>query len=117
MDSFVQLVGHNIRNIRNSKKLTLDELAEKCGLQTSYLAGIERGERNITLQTLEKIIIGLEEGPVNFFRFSNLNLVQNDNNKDDLIVLLLNLIENKSVEEISLILNVANEIFNTYEGK
>ncbi|MDM5248755.1 helix-turn-helix domain-containing protein [Lysinibacillus sp. G4S2] len=37
------------------KKLTREELAEKCGLQTSYLADVERGDRNITLQTFEKI--------------------------------------------------------------
>jgi len=46
------------------KKLTQEELAEKCGLQTSYVAGVERGDRNITIQSLEKIIEGLEETPV-----------------------------------------------------
>ncbi|MFJ3387672.1 MULTISPECIES: helix-turn-helix domain-containing protein [unclassified Lysinibacillus] len=29
--------------------MTQEVLAEKCGLQTSYLAGVERGDRNITI--------------------------------------------------------------------
>lgn len=56
MDTLVKLVGFNIKQIRKSKNMTQDELSEKCGLQTSYLAGVERGDRNITLQSLERII-------------------------------------------------------------
>ncbi|WP_255505205.1 helix-turn-helix domain-containing protein [Lysinibacillus sphaericus] len=29
--------------------MTQEELAEKCGLQTSYLASVERGGRNMTI--------------------------------------------------------------------
>lgn len=60
MEQLVDIVGINIREIRKQKKLTQEELAEKCDLQTSYLAGVERGDRNITLQTLEKIAKGLD---------------------------------------------------------
>ncbi|KGR85703.1 MerR family transcriptional regulator [Ureibacillus massiliensis 4400831 = CIP 108448 = CCUG 49529] len=117
MDSLVTLVGNNIKDIRRSKKMTQDELAEKCGLQQTYLAAIERGERNVTLQTLEKIITGLEEVPATIFNFEQLNLEQKYLKKKGLIVLLLNLIENKNEDEIRLILNIATEIFNTYKGK
>ncbi|MBM7607302.1 transcriptional regulator with XRE-family HTH domain [Lysinibacillus composti] len=117
MDSLVKLVGINIKEIRKSKKMTQDELAEKCGLQTSYLAAVERGDRNVTLQTLEKIIVGLEEVPATIFNFENLNLDQKHLVKKDLIMLLLNLMENKSESEIRLILNVATEIFTTFKAK
>lgn len=49
--------------------MTQEELSEKCGLQTSFLAGVERGERNITIQTLERIIDGLNEEPKNLYFF------------------------------------------------
>lgn len=117
MDSLVKLVGINIKEMRKAKRLTREELAEKCGLQTSYLAGVERGERNITLQTLEKIIAGLEEVPAFIFNFDSLNIDEQYFEKKELITLLLNLIDNKSEAEIRLILKVAIEIFDTYKGK
>jgi transcriptional regulator with XRE-family HTH domain len=117
MDSLVKLVGINIKELRKSKKLTQEELSEKCGIQTSFLAGVERGDRNITLQTLEKIITGLEVVPANIFNFEGININQEYYKKKELISLLLNLIENKNEAEIRLILNIATDVFNTYKGK
>jgi len=77
VDNLVKLIGNNIKEIRKSKKMTQEDLAEKCGLQTSYLAGVERGDRNITLQTLEKIIVGLEEITPNIFNVEGLNIDYN----------------------------------------
>lgn len=117
MESLVKLVGVNIRKIRKSKNLTQDELAEKCDLQTSYLAGVERGERNVTLQTLEKIIKGLEEVPVNILKFDDLNFDKEYLDKKELILLLISLLEDKSKEEVDLILKISKSIFNTYQEK
>jgi len=115
MDSLVKLVGSNIKDIRKLKKLTQEELAEKCGLQTSYLAGVERGDRNITLQTLEKITTGLEEVPSTIFNFESIKMDNKFFEKKDLIMLLLNLIEGRSEAEIRLILKIATEVFSTYK--
>lgn len=114
MDSLVKLVGINIKQIRKSKNMTQDELAEKCDLQTSYLAGVERGDRNITLQSLERIIVGLEVSPVHFFSFGSIDINQHLLGKKDLTILLNNLIDNKEEEEVRMILNIATEVFNTY---
>ena len=117
MDSLLKLVGLNIKEIRKAKKMTQEELAEKCGIQTSFLTGVERGDRNITIQTLEKIIIGLDEVPKNVFNFENLILHEEHFDKKELITLLLNLLDDKNLDEIRMILNISNEIFNTYKGK
>lgn len=113
----MKLVGLKIKEIRKSQKYTQDQLAEKCGLQTSYLAGVERGDRNITLQTLEKIIEGLEIVPANIFNFEGLNNNIVNLEKKDLLMLLFNLVDNKSEAEIRMLLTVATDIFNTYKGK
>jgi len=115
VDSLVKLVGSNIKEIRKLKKLTQEELAEKCGLQTSYLAGVERGDRNITIQTLEKITEGLEEAPSSIFKFDTLNFDNKYFEKKELGMILQNLIEDRSEAEVRLVLNIANQIFNTYE--
>lgn len=44
MGNIVKLVGMNIREVRKKKQLTQEELSEKSGLQTSFLAGVERGK-------------------------------------------------------------------------
>lgn len=116
MDGLVKLVGTNIKEIRKLKKLTQEELAEKCGLQTSYLAGVERGDRNITIQTLEKITEGLEEAPSSIFKFDTLNFDNKYFEQKELVMILQNLIEDRSEAEVRLVLNIANEIFNTYKS-
>lgn len=97
--------------------MTQDELSEKCGLQTSYLAGVERGDRNITLQTLEKIIEGLDEVPATIFNFTSLDIDQHYLGKKEVQMLLVNLIDSKSEAEIRMLLKVAIEIFSTYNKK
>jgi len=81
------------------------------------LAGVERGERNITIQTLEKIIEGLEETPSSIINFDTLNFNNKYFEKKELVMILQNLIEDRNETEFRLILTIANEVFNTYEKK
>lgn len=48
-------VGNNIRNIRQSKSLSQEQLADKACVHRTYIGMIERAEKNITLVSLEKI--------------------------------------------------------------
>ena len=54
------LVGRRIRKIRKSKQLTMEQLAELSGLHHTYIGQLERGEKNATLTTLEKIAGSIE---------------------------------------------------------
>ena len=49
------VVAENIRLIRKNKGWSQEDCAERCGLHRTYIGAIERGERNITLGTLDKI--------------------------------------------------------------
>lgn len=51
--------GATIRRLRLEKDLTQRKLAERSGLDTSYISGIERGCRNVSLKSLEKVAKGL----------------------------------------------------------
>ncbi|MEQ2528915.1 helix-turn-helix transcriptional regulator [Bacillaceae bacterium CLA-AA-H227] len=113
LGNLVKLVGLNIREIRKSKQLTQEELSEKSGLQTSYLAGVERGERNITLETLDKIMSGLEMDPKTVFNFDK--LVPDEHfNKKDIMDLINNLLSDRNIEETKLIYKITKEVFETY---
>ena len=48
-----QLLADNIREYRHAHGLSQENLADKCGLHRTYVGSVERGERNVTLSTLE----------------------------------------------------------------
>lgn len=47
--------GERVRELRKKKKLSQEALALICGLDRSYVGGVERGERNISLINIHKI--------------------------------------------------------------
>jgi transcriptional regulator with XRE-family HTH domain len=57
------IVGNNIRMLRNNRGFSQEQFAEQCGLHRTYVGAIERGERNITLGTLEKFARALNVRP------------------------------------------------------
>jgi transcriptional regulator with XRE-family HTH domain len=48
-----QILANNIRSFRKANKLSQEDLADKCDLHRTYVGSVERGERNVTLSTLE----------------------------------------------------------------
>lgn len=53
------VIGDRIKKHRNQLGLTQEELAEKCGLHHTYIGQLERGEKNATLESVEKVVQGL----------------------------------------------------------
>ena len=53
-------VGHKIREFREKKCWTQEQLAFESNLHRAYIGQIERGEKNIGLQNLEKIARALK---------------------------------------------------------
>ena len=49
------IVAQNVRKFRKEKGWSQEELASRCGLHRTYIGAIERSERNITLETLERL--------------------------------------------------------------
>lgn len=47
--------GHKVREVRLSKGLSQEELAELAGVHRTYIGMVERAEKNITLSNIEKI--------------------------------------------------------------
>ena len=53
-------VGYTIRDIRLELNFTQDELANRAGLHRTYITDGERGHRNISIESIEKIAAALQ---------------------------------------------------------
>ena len=47
--------GQRVRELRTARGLSQEAFAAKCGLDRTYLGGIERGERNLALRNIQAI--------------------------------------------------------------
>ena len=56
-------VAANVKNRRLRLGLSQEELADKCGYHRTYIGSIERGERNVTVSTIEAVAVALECAP------------------------------------------------------
>ena len=57
------IVAANVKRLRLRLGLSQEQLAEVCGYHRTYIGSIERGERNITISTLEAVAVALEVKP------------------------------------------------------
>ncbi|MDR9749297.1 helix-turn-helix transcriptional regulator [Paenibacillus taichungensis] len=60
MSDWLVVIGARIRASRISKGLSQERLAELSELNASYIGKIERGEKNITVRSLEKVTTALD---------------------------------------------------------
>lgn len=47
--------GQRVRELRRAEGLSQEAFAAKCGLDRTYMGGIERGERNVALRNIDLI--------------------------------------------------------------
>jgi transcriptional regulator with XRE-family HTH domain len=59
--------GAHVRTIRLSRDYSQEELAHRCGLDRTYIGGVERGERNLSLLNILKIAEALQVTPAKLF--------------------------------------------------
>jgi transcriptional regulator with XRE-family HTH domain len=48
-------VGRNLRAYRQARDLSQEALADLVGVHRTYMGGLERGERNLTLKSVERL--------------------------------------------------------------
>lgn len=55
MSDIAKILGQRIRNYRTAKGLSQEKLAELSGCHHTYIGQLERGEKNATVESIEKI--------------------------------------------------------------
>ncbi len=66
-DEVKVLFGQRVRQLRLQQGMSQEAFADKCGLDRTYVSGIERGVRNPTLEVIVVITKGLEVSLKNLF--------------------------------------------------
>lgn len=59
MKSIAKKFGQRLKELRKKRFLTQDSLAEAAGLSSKHIGEIERGEVNLTIQSLDQIASAL----------------------------------------------------------
>jgi len=71
MKTIEQKLGDRVRELRQTRGISQEDLAFKSGMHRTYLGGIERGERNPTLKNIAKLAKALGVSLPELFSFKN----------------------------------------------
>jgi hypothetical protein len=74
VENIKQKIGDRIKEVRVEKKLSQEAVAYNSGIERSFMTHIENGRRNVSVETLEKVLTGLE---ISFSDFFNSNFFKN----------------------------------------
>ncbi len=95
MSEIAKVIGQRIRNYRTKKGLSQEKLAELAGCHPTYIGQLERGEKNATLESIEKIAAALDVSLSKLFD----KLGGNDNAAQDIPLKCYEFLSVKSKEE------------------
>ena len=102
MPTLKEKLGKRIQEIRKSKKLTQEKLAEMIGIDTPNLSNIERGKRFVSSDTLKKIIKSLNVKEKDLFDFEHVK------SKNELINSINNILNESDIKEIEYFYRMIN---------
>lgn len=54
-DDFLTWFGSRVRLLRQHQNLSQEELAQRAGIDRTYVGGVERGERNLSLLNVKRL--------------------------------------------------------------
>ncbi|QIG42064.1 helix-turn-helix transcriptional regulator [Nocardioides anomalus] len=63
-----RVVGRNLRRHREDEGLSQEAFADELGVHRTYMGSVERGERNLTLRTVEKLASSIGVEPLDLLR-------------------------------------------------
>lgn len=60
-------VGARVRELREAEGWSQEQLGQRSNLHRNYVGGLERGERNVGIETIAKLATALRVRPREFF--------------------------------------------------
>jgi transcriptional regulator with XRE-family HTH domain len=95
MDKIQKIIGQRIRDYRTQKNISQEKLAELAGCHHTYIGQIERGEKNATIESIEKIASALSISLSRLFE----NIENQDSDEINIPMQCYKIISSKSLSE------------------
>lgn len=114
MDNISKIVGDRIRILRTEKGLSQEELAHRAGVSTSHVGKLERGEKNPSLSSIEKVINALEITFEDLFKYIQPSFGDTDNTT---LSLLINKLATLNIDDQKLMLEHLDSLFKLMKHK
>jgi len=90
--------------------MTQEELGDKAGLHWTYIGGVERGEKNLTIKSLEKIARALNVSLKDLL--SPVKLTSPKTEKEKLLSEISRILQRQKEKDLQLILKVIKDVLN-----
>jgi transcriptional regulator with XRE-family HTH domain len=112
MTDILRMVGDKIREYRKAIGLSQEELGERADVHYTYIGGLERGQRNISLANLYKIANSLG---ISLSELVDIDNSKSHDTKDMVVEGIVNLLSELNEEEVKMASDVLRRIFQTYK--
>lgn len=73
--SILKAFGRRIKTIRLEQGISQEQLGQLAELDRTYISGIERGLRNVSLINIERLAVALDVVPAELLKFSEADYV------------------------------------------
>ena len=113
MASLQQQIGSRIKELRQLKGYTQAELAELVDLSTNYVGYLERGERTVSLQVLERLArtLGVEVSTLFLFHErGGERTLKLPNRKTQILTKLSTFLQQTEPEDLRLLFKLAKRL-------
>ncbi|MET3207557.1 UNVERIFIED_CONTAM: transcriptional regulator with XRE-family HTH domain [Paenibacillus sp. PvR008] len=107
-------MGIRIRAIRNAKGLTQQKLADIASLDYRYIGALERGERNFSIDTLEKVLTALNVS-ISELMFSKEHMTKDETIRQEAIDEFVALTSRLNEEQIGILRRVSKEVSRAFD--
>ena len=106
MSELAKSIGQRIRNYRTSAGLSQEKLAELSGCHPTYIGQLERGEKNATIESVDKIASALNISLSKLFE----QLGGHDDNRRNIPLECYEFLSAKTLEEQEQLFNILLEM-------
>jgi transcriptional regulator with XRE-family HTH domain len=106
-------LGERLKDLRQSRALSQEQVANIADVTPAYLGQVERGKKNITVKTLDKVCTALNISLTDFFNTGK----EKDKNVDEVSNQILHQLTGKSKSEKQAVLRLIKLVFSIKEMK